>query len=140
MTTNIKKELLDSYAAANYHVYADPSFILKIDISSKELRKLLIELNVKFAAFITAFNPYSQELSLKENRLRNKKLEGKIQSLDLYYIKGDGRCGDSGVVGEESFLVLGLSKKQAINLGKESQQNAIVVCDANAIPSLLLLK
>ena len=143
MTTNIKKELLDSYTAANYHVYAVPSFILKIDILSKELRKLLIELNVKFAAFITAFNPYSQELSLKENRLRNKKLEGKIQSLDLYYIKGDGRCGDSGEVGEvgeESFLVLGLSKKQAINLGKESQQNAIVVCDANAIPSLLLLK
>lgn len=140
MTTNIKKELLDSYTAANYHVYAVPSFILKIDILSKELRKLLIELNVKFAAFITAFNPYSQELSLKENRLRNKKLEGKIQSLDLYYIKGDGRCGDSDEVGEESFLVFGLSKKQAINLGMESQQNAIVVCGKNAIPSLLLLK
>ena len=47
MTTNIQKELLDSYTEANYHVYADPSFILKIDISSKELRILLIELNVK---------------------------------------------------------------------------------------------
>ena len=140
MTTNIQKELLDSYTEAHYHVYADPSFILKIDISSKELRKLLIELNVKFAAFITAFNPYSQELPLKENRLRNKKLERKIQSLEFYYIKGDGRCGDSGEVGEESFLVFGLSKKQAINLGKESQQNAIVVCDTNATPSLLLLK
>ena len=140
MTTNIQKELLDSYTEANYHVYADPSFVLKIDISSKELRILLIELNVKFAAFITAFNPYSQELPLKENRLRNKKLEGKIKSLDLYYIKGDGRCGDSGEVGEESFLVFGLSKKQAINLGMESQQNAIVVCGKNAIPSLLLLK
>ena len=138
--SNIKQELLDSYTEANYHVYADPSFILKIDISSKELRKLLIELNVKFAAFITAFNPYSQELPLKENRLRNKKLEGKIKSLDLYYIKGDGRCGDSGEVGEESFLVFGLSKKQAINLGMESQQNAIVVSGKNAIPSLLLLK
>ena len=140
MTTNIQKELLDSYTEANYHVYADPSFILKIDISSKELRILLIELNVKFAAFITAFNPYSQELPLKENRLRNKKLEGKIKSLDLYYIKGDGRCGDSVEVGEESFLVFGLSKKQAINLGMESQQNAIVVSGKNAIPSLLLLK
>ena len=138
--SNIKQELLDSYTEANYHVYANPSFILKIDISSKDLRKLLIELNVKFAVFITAFNPYSQELPLKENRLRNKKLEGKIKSLDLYYIKGDGRCGDSGEVGEESFLVFGLSKKQAINLGKESQQNAIVVSGKNAIPSLLLLK
>ena len=77
----------------------------------------------------------------KQNKANAKsKLEGKIKSLDLYYIKGDGRCGDSGEVGEESFLVFGLSKKQAINLGKESQQNAIVVCGANATPSLLLLK
>ena len=65
--SNIKQELLDSYTEANYHVYADPSFILKIGISSKELSKLLMELNVKFVAFITAFNPYSQELPLKEN-------------------------------------------------------------------------
>ena len=138
--SGISQKLLKEYKTADYYVFSEPSFILKIGISSKELRKLLIKLNVKFAAFITAFNPYSQELSLKENRLRNKKLEGKIQSLDLYYIKGDGRCGDSGEVGEESFLVFGLSKKQAINLGKESQQNAIVVCGTNATPSLLLLK
>ena len=138
--SNIKQELLDSYTEANYHVYANPSFILKIGQSSKELRKLLADLNVKFAAFITAFNPYSKELELIENRSRNKILEGKIKSLALYYIKGDGRCGDSGQVGEESFLVFGLSKKQAINLGMESQQNAIVVCETNATPSLLLLK
>ena len=138
--SNIKQELLDSYTEANYHVYANPSFILKIGQSSKELRKLLADLNVKFAAFITAFNPYSKELELIENRSRNKILEGKIKSLALYYIKGDGRCGDSGQVGEESFLVFGLSKKQAINLGMESQQNAIVVCEINATPSLLLLK
>ena len=138
--SNIKQELLDSYTEANYHVYANPSFILKIGQSSKELRKLLTDLNVKFAALITAFNPYSKELGLIENRLRNKILEGKIKSLALYYIKGDGRCGDSGEVGEESFLVFGLSKKQAINLGMESQQNAIVVCETNATPSLLLLK
>ena len=138
--SNIKKELLDSYTEANYHVYANPSFILKIGQSSKELRKLLTDLNVKYAAFITAFNPYSRELELFENRLRNKKLEEKIQSLALYYIKGDGRCGDSADVGEESFLVFGLSKKQAIKLGTESQQNAIVVSGINATPSLLLLK
>ena len=138
--SGISQKLLKEYKAADYYVFSEPSFILKIGISSKELRKLLIKLNVKFAAFITAFNPYSQELPLEENRLRNKKLEGKIQSLDLYYIKGDGRCGDSGEVGEESFLVFGLSKKQAINLGKELQQNAIVVCGTNAKPSLLLLK
>ena len=138
--SNIKQELLESYTEANYHVYANPSFILKIGQSSKELRKLLADLNVKFAAFITAFNPYSKELELIENRSRNKILEGKIKSLALYYIKGDGRCGDSGQVGEESFLVFGLSKKQAINLGMESQQNAIVVCEMNAKPSLLLLK
>mgnify|MGYP005621119615 FL=1 len=138
--TEISQDLLDAYQSANYHVYADPPFILKIGILSKELRKILSDLNVNFAAFITAFNPYSQELQLRENTLRNNTLEGKIQSLDLYYLKGDGRCQNNSGVGEESFLIFGLSKKQSINLGKESQQNAIVVSDKNAIPSILLLK
>ena len=138
--SNISPKLLKEYKAADYYVYDYPPFILKIGQSSKELRKLLSNLNLEFAAFITAFNPYSNELELFENRLRNKKLEEKIQSLALYYIKGDGRCRDSGEVGEESFLVFGLSKKQAINLGMESKQNAIVVSGTNATPSLLLLK
>ena len=138
--SNIKQELLDSYTEANYHVYANPSFILKIGHSSKELRKLLTDLNVKFAAFITAFNPYSIELELIENKLRNKNLEEKIKSMQLHYIKGDGRCRKSNEVGEEGFLIFGITRDEASLLGKQSEQNAIVYCEVSSIPDLILLR
>lgn len=138
--SNINQELLNSYSSASYHIYADPPFILKIGKFSKELNRLMKDLNFLSASFITAFNPYSQKLELHENKSRNKVLELKIQAMQFHYIKGDGRCMNSKEVGEESFLVFGISKKEATCLGEESQQNAIVFCEVEAIPELLLLK
>ena len=107
---------------------------------SNELSKLMKDLNFFSASFITAFNPYSQNLELQDNRSRNKVLELKIQAMQFHYLKGDGRCMDSKKVGEESFLVFGTSKMEAARLGEEFEQNAIVFCERDAIPDLLLLK
>jgi hypothetical protein len=136
----IKPDLLKSYKLANYHVDASPSFILKIDIHSPELESIYKTSHKHTAAFITAFNPYSQELSAQENKDRNHKLEELIQSLDFDYIHGEGKCGDGDWDGEKSFLIFGISEKQASEIGKEFEQNAIVWCDKDAIPQLLLLK
>ena len=138
--SKIKKELIDSYSSANYFVYADPPFTMNIRKFSNELSKLMKDLNFFSASFITAFNPYSQNLELQDNRSRNKVLELKIQAMQLHYLKGDGRCMDSKKVGEESFLVFGTSKMEAARLGEEFEQNAIVFCERDAIPDLLLLK
>lgn len=140
MMTNIKKELLDSYSSANYFVYANPTFIMNIGKFSKELNKLLQDLNYLNASFITAFNPYSQNFKLEENRSRNKILESRIQAMQFDYIKGDGRCINSNVVGEESFLIFGISREKASLLGKQSEQNAIVYCEETSIPDLILLR
>ena len=136
----INPDLLKSYKLANYHVDALPSFILKIDIHSPELESIYKTSHKHTAAFITAFNPYSQELSNQENKDRNHKLEELIQSLDFDYIHGEGKCGDGDWDGEKSFLIFGISEKQASEIGKEFEQNAIVWCDKDAIPQLLLLK
>ena len=136
----INPDLLNSYKLANYHVDALPSFILKIDIHSPELESIYKTSHKHTAAFITAFNPYSQELSNQENKDRNLKLEELIQSLHFDYIHGEGKCGDGDWNGEESFLIFGISEKQASEIGKKFEQNAIVWCDKDAIPQLLLLK
>lgn len=94
----------------------------------------------KKAAFITAYNPGSMELSNEENKERNQRLEEKIQALHLDYIHGEGKCDDDEWLGEESFLVFGINQKEAIQLGKEFGQNAIVWIPENSIPELLLLK
>ena len=59
--------------------------------------------------------------------------------LDLIVL-GEGKCGDGDWDGEKSFLIFGISEKQASEIGKEFEQNAIVWCDKDAIPQLLLLK
>jgi hypothetical protein len=132
--------LIESYKSADYHVDASPSFILKIGMQSPELADVYEKSHKHTAAFITAFNPYSQELSTQENKDRNHKLEELIQSLDFDYIHGEGKCGDGDWDGEKSFLIFGISEKQSSEIGKEFEQNAIVWCDKDAIPQLLLLK
>ena len=136
----INLDLLQSYKSADYHVDGSPSFILKIGIHSPELDSIYKTSHKHTAAFITAFNPYSQELSAQENKDRNHKLEELIQSLGFDYIHGEGKCGDGDWDGEKSFLIFGISKEQASDIGKEFEQNAIVWCDKDAIPQLLLLK
>ena len=136
----INPELLESYKSADYHVDGLPSFILKIGMHSPELESIYKTSHKHTAAFITAFNPYSQELSAQENKDRNHKLEELIQSLHFDYIHGEGKCGDGDWDGEESFLIFGISENQASEIGKEFEQNAIVWCDKDAIPQLLLLK
>jgi hypothetical protein len=136
----INSDLLQSYKLADYHVDTSPSFILKIGVQSHELADMYEKYSKETAAFITAFNPYSQELSNQENKDRNHKLEKLIQTLHFDYIHGEGKCGDGDWDGEKSFLIFGISEEQASEIGKEFEQNAIVWCDKDAIPQLLLLK
>jgi hypothetical protein len=136
----IAPSLLESYKSADYHVDVSPSFILKIGVHSHQLAGIYEASHKHSAAFITAFNPYSQELSTQENKDRNLKLEELIQSLGFDYIHGEGKCGDGDWDGEKSFLIFGISEKKASEIGKEFEQNAIVWCSKDAIPQLLLLK
>ena len=94
----------------------------------------------KKAAFITACNTESIEYSNKETKERNQKLEEKIQALHLDYIHSEGKCDDDEWLGEESFLVFGINQKEAIQLGKEFAQNAIIWIPENSVPELLPLK
>ena len=138
--TSINNDLLASYKLAHYHVYGSPRFILKIGQYSPELHDIYKTSPKKIAAFITAFNPSSIELSNQENKERNQQLEEKIKTLHFCYLHGEGKCDESEGSSEESFLVFEIDQTEAIRLGKEFGQNAIVWIPENSTPELLLLK
>ncbi|MDC1173606.1 DUF3293 domain-containing protein [Methylophilaceae bacterium] len=138
--TVIEPDLLIAYLSANYHVYSEQPFIFKVSQYSAELKKLMHKFKKKSAAFITAFNPQSEELNLKENKIRNQQLELEIQRFNFNYIKGDGRCDESDKVGEESYLIFGITQEQSTNLGINYNQNAIIWCSEDARPQLLLIR
>lgn len=138
--STITQNLLDSYSSAEYHADAVPPFILKIGICSNQLMRLYESENCNSAAFITAYNPGSNELPNEVNEARNKKLEALISSMSYPVVHGAGKCADDNGRGEVSLLILGMDKEMASDIGKQFEQNAIVWCASDAVPQLILLK
>lgn len=138
--TTISDENLTSYHSAEYHVYFEPNFFLKIGQHNEQLMLLYKKFNQYQSAFITAYNPYSQERTLIQNTSQNSELEEILISMDYQYILGEGVCSDSGWPGEKSFLILGIDLETSKKLGNQFQQNAILWSGKDAVPQLILLK
>jgi hypothetical protein len=137
--TNLAPELISAYNATNFRVNADPVFTLHIGKESEELKRLFKNHSVTNAAFITAWNPFGQSLPDEENQVRDKQLKDELLIRSLKFIDGFGQDPSGQCVGEDSFLVLGISLETSKKLGAQFEQNAIVWSDSNAVPNLILL-
>ena len=136
----IPAPLLAAYRQTQYWVHAEPPFLLQIDKGSEALKTLYREYQVESAAFITAYNPWSKSLGEAENLARQSRLEAKMADAGFPTIPGIGQDPTGEWPGEISCLILGIDRETALRLGKEHEQNAIVWCDSDACPKLLLSK
>lgn len=137
--TSISDELIVAYGATNFEVYAEKPFVLKVGEFSHDLETLFSKLKYNHACFITAYNPESVELSICENKLAQAKLYEDLLKLECKILEGCGSDPEGKWEGEPSYFVLGIKQSDAINLGKKFKQNAIVWCNQNCIPELMLL-
>lgn len=138
--SNLAADLIAAYEVTNFHVNADPAFILNVNKASAELKTLFKHNRVDSAAFITAWNPYSEALSSEENQARNGQLENELNQRSLKFIKGVGQDPLGQWTGEDSFLVLDISLEASKKLGVQFEQNAIVWAGKDAVPQLVLLR
>lgn len=138
--TTLSTDLISAYEVTNFHVKAQPAFILNIGKVSEELKFLFKQNNVFSAAFITAWNPYSKSLSEDENNSRNELLKRELITHSLKFLDGFGQDPAGEWAGEDSFLVLGIGLEAAKKLGNQFEQNAIVWLDEDAVPKLILLR
>jgi hypothetical protein len=118
--------LLEAYQ--NTHYTTDIGITLLVGTPAPELDKLLTKRGANGAAYITAWNPLSEELSLQQNRVRNQQLLA-----DLHHtiepnniIAGIGKDPTGVWAGEESFLVVGISEDHIHQLALKYGQNAYV--------------
>lgn len=125
------------YRTAHYCVFANPGFVLRIGEQSSPLENFYRQHNVKSAAFITAWNPYGQKIAEADNRERNARLAATIHDTGFAFFPGIGKSPDDKWIGEDSFLVLGITREAAFNIGKQCEQNAIVFCGENAVSELV---
>ncbi|AOP35830.1 hypothetical protein A0128_01290 [Leptospira tipperaryensis] len=115
---------MDSYLKTRYLVF-EPNLSIFAESFNPTLDRFLKEHGKKEWAYLTAFNPRSEVISSEKNRRRNDELK---QELDGYSIfEGEGKGDDPDWIPESSFLVLGISERKAILLGKKFQQNAILI-------------
>ncbi|MTI13153.1 DUF3293 domain-containing protein [Sansalvadorimonas verongulae] len=116
--------LKDAYMTTSYIAEIPESVILRIGENSLVLDSLLAELGVGSWAFITAWNPRSEELAPADNAFRHEQL---IQMLvGFNWFPGKGVPDEGGWQPEQSVLVTGISRDRAVQIGRHFGQNAIV--------------
>ena len=139
LDTTIADNLLESYQNTEYQVHGRDLFTLKIGEVSEPLLRLYKQYRCDCAAFITASNPFSQKLDPSINAQRHLDLMADLTSRSLSFIDGVGLGKDPDWLGEASCLIFGLALEASRVLGNKFNQNAIVWCDAEAMPQLVLL-
>lgn len=132
--------LVQAYRETEYRVFGGHPMMIRIGELSPGLDVLLNQSRFSSAAFITACNPFSEQMSNEENDRRQESLRTDLETLGLPVIEGNGIHPAGEWPGEPSFLVPGIDRDVAIDLGRRYQQNAIVWCEAGGVAELVFLK
>ena len=120
-------ELFEAYKNTTYRVYSPIGKIdIRIGVINPLLQQLLLNNSSKSWAFITACNPYSFMQNEDVNTLLNTQLEDYLSEKRYVFFKGMGVGDDNSWEPEASFMVLDIRKEDAIKLGRQFKQNAIV--------------
>ena len=134
----ISKKLIKAYESADYFIFADPEFVLKIGEPSARLDALLEQEGATTAAFVTAANPRSKKKSAAQNASALSALDQLITASGYPWRAAEGREPD-GSWAEPSRLVIGIYRENAEALGRLFGQNAIVFVEKGAAPELVVL-
>lgn len=138
--TKLSKTVINAYRVAHYRVKGPPEFVMLIKRKSSSLAALMKDHGVTSAAFVTAFNPYSQKAKEARNQRRNTALKREIEGRGFACYDGAGEDPSGQWKTELSFLVLGILLEEAKTIGKKYGQNAVVWAESDAVPQLVLLR
>jgi hypothetical protein len=136
-SNRLSPELLQAFADTHYIVHHEAPFVMHIGQPCPELKALMAEHNALSAAFITAWNPFSQNLPAKENQARQDELEANLKKRGLICIDGIGKHPSNKWPGEVSVLVLGLDLEAAKSLARHYDQHAFVWAAGDGVLELV---
>jgi len=138
--SQIANETIQAYRDTEYRVEGDAPFVLRVGCVSQDLLRHYARLGLHSCAFITACNPYSENVGATSNAQRHADLGLELARRSLAHIEGIGQHPSNQWPGEASYLVFGLKLEATKTLGRALRQNAIVWSDTDAVPRLILLR
>lgn len=136
----VPADLVEAYRRTEYRV-ADGShaFALRVDEPSDSLRTCHAAFGVDCSAFITACNPRSVPTSDADNEAAMIRLAGELEARGYFLLHGRGVDPTGAWPGEPSFLVLGITEADAVDLARRFDQYAIVCAEDDATPRLVIV-
>ncbi len=139
--STVSGEIVEAYRTAIYEVDGPFRPIqLRIDEPNTAADRLLAHAGVRTAAFITAYNPASVALCEAENRAAHENLARELERRAFPHFAARGLDPAKQWPAEPGFLVLGLTREDAVTLGRQFDQNGIVWLIAGRAPELVLLR
>jgi hypothetical protein len=134
----IDPTLLALYRATHYEVdWERGAFVLRIDEPSAALADCHRAFGVSCSCFITAWNPRSQSVSEAVNAAAQERPLQFLRGGGYRTLRGRGRDPTGRWPAEPSLLVLGMNAGDARRAGRDFDQSAVVMAEADAIPRLL---
>ena len=132
-------ELLEHYRKAHYAVYGEPELVLRIGEHSAALDALLESKGATAAAYITAANPRGRVQPEADNAIATAALRRSLSGAGYRCLAGEGRDPEGKWKAEKSVLVLGMTREDALALGRAFDQNAVVLVERGKAPELVVL-
>jgi len=135
--------LLDAaYRRTHYEVTLPEGGLLtlRVDIASAALQVIHERCGVSCSAFVTAWNPRSEQQPAALNAAANEELRRRLRAQGLESWPGRGRDPHGKWEAEESLFVPGLELDAACAHARQYGQNAILHAAADAVPRLTWLR
>lgn len=132
-------DLSEAYKRAYYVVFRKQKLVLRIGEANSDLDALLDAGDGRTAAFLTACNPHGKRLSNEENADLQAKLRLTVNECGYKFYEGEGRDPNALWPSEPSLLVVGISRREAEEVGRKFEQNAIVFVEKGRAPELVNL-
>jgi len=131
---------VQAYRETEYRVLGSMPAVLRVGARCAGLEALHRAHGSTCSAFVTACNPSGRIVAEDINARRQRALAAEISRRGLAAIPGIGVHPAGGWPGEPSFLVPGLARQAAGELGRLFEQNALIWSGEDAVPQLLLLR
>ena len=142
--TALSPELIQAFLETHYRVHQHgsvvPTMTLRVGDASPDLIALHRTHGVDCSAFLTASNPFAQQVDDASNLERQEALKQEVSRRSLVFLHGEGQHPTNGWEPEPSVLALGLSLEDAKVMGRKYEQAAIVWSGPTAVPELVLLQ
>ena len=136
---SLRPDLLAAYQKALYVVLGAPDLVIRIGEPNDELDDLLEADGEETAAFLTAANPGGELQGKTENDLSCAALHQALADAGYICYLGEGRDPEGDWPAEPSVLALGISRHEAMVIGRSYEQNAVVFIEQGKAPELVVL-